>query len=507
MSKTTLAKIPALALLVVMLSGCSSSSTTSTTPTKATLITIIGDAPICDAVSVNLTLTGLDFTPSGGGNAAGYLTTTAAYAPSIRVNLQLLRDFDTVLYSYPVKVGNYQQANFKIQLAQLATYEPALTPPVKLLTTTLTNAKPTLTLNPEFVITEGKTNVLQLDFSVLNMLKTDSSGVLTGSVTPVISATQLTSTGGSDFAEFDDLSGFVRSTTLNSAPNSTYVGSLLLQLLSASVSGAPALSVNVKSDTKLEGFVDLAHLLPDSYVEVAASLNNQGEFVGNTVEFQALEQPYTGSGSTATPHTALIGPITSITTDQAGNPTKFNLWVQDAEPQDSSNITLDTIFQVNLNSGTLYKVSTLGPNFANLTFGPQNLAVGQKVVVHGAYTRPSSSTGSGSNLLATVSPSAIYLKLQSLQGTMGSVVTTGSDGLTGAFILKPCCTLLQGAPIYVLTNSDTNYVNLTGPSALTPQMNLVVKGMPFYEPAASTINGVTIPAGTLVVEAKQVHKI
>ena len=34
---------------------------------------------------------------------------------------------------------------------------------------------------------------------------------------------------------------------------------------------------------------------------------------------------------------------------------------------------------------------------------------------------------------------------------------------------------------------------------------LLVKGMPYYEPHATTINGVAIPAGTLVMQAKQVH--
>jgi hypothetical protein len=31
--------------------------------------------------------------------------------------------------------------------------------------------------------------------------------------------------------------------------------------------------------------------------------------------------------------------------------------------------------------------------------------------------------------------------------------------------------------------------------------------MPFFEPQAGTINGVPIPAGTLVVEAKQVRRL
>jgi hypothetical protein len=279
-----------------------------------------------------------------------------------------------------------------------------------------------------------------------------------------------------------------------------------MQLLSPSVSGAPAIAVNLSANSNLVGFTDLSHLLPDSYMEVDATLDSQGNLAGNTVEFQALAQPYTTSTS-PTPHTALIGPIVSIATDQAGNPTQFDLWVRDAEPMDSTRITLDSIFQVNLTSATTFQISALGPNFANLGFGPRNLAVGQEVVVHGAYTGVPGPTGSKSNLLVTVDPSAIFLKLQSLQGSLSSIVQVGSDNLTGAFVLGPCCTLLQGAPIYVLTNNQTTFLNSNGLGGLTPQDVLLVKGMPFFEPQAGTINGVPIPAGTLVIQAKQVHRL
>jgi hypothetical protein len=57
----------------------------------------------------------------------------------------------------------------------------------------------------------------------------------------------------------------------------------------------------------------------------------------------------------------------------------------------------------------------------------------------------------------------------------------------------------------VVTNNQTTYVNVTGLGAITTVDSLVVKGMPYYEPQAVTINGVTIPAGTLVMQAKQVH--
>jgi hypothetical protein len=92
-----------------------------------------------------------------------------------------------------------------------------------------------------------------------------------------------------------------------------------------------------------------------------------------------------------------------------------------------------------------------------------------------------------------------------MQGTMNSMLQIGSDDETGVFILNPCCTLLNGVPIYVVTNNQTAFVNVTGLGGITPVNNLLVKGMPYYEPQATTINGVAIPAGTVVMQAKQVH--
>ena len=186
-------------------------------------------------------------------------------------------------------------------------------------------------------------------------------------------------------------------------------------------------------------------------------------------------------------------------TDPAGNPTQLNLWVHDAEPDDTSTLLMDSIYQVDLTANPTYQASVLGPNFANLSFGPQNLAVGQEAgrarSLHQTSRRPRAGQ---SHLPFTVEPTAIYLKLQSMQGTMSSMVQIGSDDETGVFILTPCCTLLQGIPIYVVTNNQTAYVNVTGLGGITPVNSLLVKGMPYYEPQAITINGVTIPAGTLV---------
>ncbi len=102
---------------------------------------------------------------------------------------------------------------------------------------------------------------------------------------------------------------------------------------------------------------------------------------------------------------------------------------------------------------------------------------------------------------------AVYLKLQSHEGRFSSLVQAGSDDKTGAFDLAPCATLFQGKPMMVFTSNQTVFLNVGGLNELTAQPPLVVKGLLFFEAQGTTINGVTVPAGTYVLLAKQVHQI
>jgi hypothetical protein len=475
------------------------------------VIAIVHDVPVCNAISSTLVIGGLNFTTIAGGTTVGFLTSTPAVAPEVRLNLTQLRDFDTILLEAPVTAGSYAQATLNIVLSQLTAYDPTMSPPVHNYSITLSSHNYIFTINPPLIVTPNQANVISLDFNMLSILGTDSSGNLNGQVTPATNITQLQATNPTTqalnpngFAELDDLWGFVRSvSTLNNTSNPTYKGSFQLQMLSPSEEDAPEVPVNLTASTNTIGFADLGHLLPDSYVEVDGILDAQGNLAANTVEVQAVENPFP-TGSTL-PSTALIGPIVAIQTDQAGNPTGLNLWVHDAEPDDISTLVMDNIYQVDLTTNPTYQASALGPNFANLSFNPQNLAVGQELVIHGAYVKPPHQTGQLSPFPFIVEPTAIYLKLQSMQGTVASMLQIGSDNETGVFVLNPCCTLLQGTPIYVVTNNQTTFTNVTGLTAITPVNTLLIRGMPYYEPQAVNVNGVSIPAGTMVVQAKQVH--
>jgi hypothetical protein len=442
--------------------------------------------------------------------------------PSIRINLTCLRDFTTVLNINTANVGTYENAYITLSEPQLTFFDPTILPPsFPINTAQLTMVPLRLTLvpiNPPLVISKSAASVLQLDFDMLHMIQSITMDPTTGkilvSATPEITFTPVTAAGsqGQGFGEVDDLVGFVRSVTIPPPVSLTlYDGSFTLQLLSASTSSAPVLTVNLNSSSQLYGFSNLNQLYTDSFMEVDGYFDVDGNFVATSVEDEYTECVPPQIECTEQPTLAIIGPVTSLTRDSRGNVTSFNLWARDVEPNDATAVELDTIPTVNVSTSTIYQYSSRSVNFANLPFGPSNISVGQEVIVHGLVTAPKASSGSGAPTLPTiVTAYKVYDKLQSIQGGFSSLIQAAGDDKTGAFSFSPCPVMFQGTPAMVLTSSQTAFVNLTGLSALTTQggnPTLLVKGLPFYEGQAQTIEGVAVPAGTLVILAKQVHRL
>ncbi len=518
---------------VAFLTSCGSSSSTTTTP-KGSLTSLVGDIPgLCDAVSFPFNVTDLSLvgysplnvgpggTPVNASSGTTPINGGGTNAPEIKINLGCLRDFSTVLNISPANVGTYQYAYFTLSDPTLLFYDPTLLPPslpINIAQLTLNPLKNIqVPISPPLVIIGNEASVIQIDFDVLDMIQsitTDTTnGKLDIAAIPEITVTPVTASGsqGQGFGELDDLVGFVRSVTLVPPGNtSLYDGSFTLQLLSASASGPPLVTVNLSNSSQLYGFTALNQLVTDSFLEVDAYIDVQGNFVATSVEDEYVES-VPALGSNALPKLALIGPVTSITKDASGNVASFNLWMRDIEPNDTLVATPDLLCTVNVTSSTTYQYSSRSANFANLPFGPGNITVGQELVVHGAITVPQGTSGSGApSLPDIVAADKVYDKLQSIQGSFSSLVQVADDDKTGAFVFAPCSKFFNGQSAMVLTSNQTAFVNLIGLSALSGRNsppNLLIKGLPFYEAQAQTINGVPVPAGTLVILAKQVHQL
>jgi len=187
--------------------------------------------------------------------------------------------------------------------------------------------------------------------------------------------------------------------------------------------------------------------------------------------------------------------------DANGNVTQLSLYLRGMDPDQSRDIARDSVLTVDIPSGAAFRISPRPDGLTPLDFGPASVAIGQEVMVFGEYTL-------NSNLPPVVTAESVTLRSQTLQGGLSSLVEVASDGRTGAFWLSGCSSMLQTTPIMVMTTiTHTDFINVFGLSELSPQATLYVRGFPYYVKDATVIEGIPVPAGTLVLFARQVRQV
>ena len=478
-------------LAVAILSSCGGSNNVTIKPIEhGALFTFIGDAPVSDVLSFRATISSMRLKVAGSTNVVDVFPTTAQPLSQKKVDFCALRDFATILDLSSVPEQTYDQVTIGLSVGQIVLYDPANTPPIEKLPVKLSTATPAIAIQPPLTVTKNKVNALRLDFDILRSIRLDPTGQVTGNVIPTFKATPVIATDTEGFGEFDDLVGFVRTVQPYSA-GQNFTGALSLQLLAGS---GPAVSINFTSATKLFGVAALNLLETGRVAEVGATMDSNGNLIADTVEVEdraVVEEK----------KLAFLGLVTSVTKDEHGNATQFDLYVREEEPDVSTAVPLDSVVVVNVLPTTTLQYSSRPTNFdPALPFDAKVIAVGQELIVNGVYTVVTDQP-------TTVDASMIFLKLQTLQGTLGSLVQIGPDGRSGAFWLAAQASLLQGSPVLVLTSTNTVYVNVFGLAEVTPQATLLVRGLPFYQTEAATINDVVVPAGTLIVKARQIHQL
>jgi hypothetical protein len=506
-------RVLAIAVVVMAMclaTGCGSSSTTTTSSGTGTLYTFISDTPFCDILSLSLDMTGATLGVSG---STQTVTLLSSLSTVLSLNLAALEDFGTILADTSTTARAYDRISVVLSAPTIVVYDATQNPPIRTISATLTTGStPQLfNINPPLIVNANQVSAVAMDFDMARSVELDSQGQITGNITPVVTLTTLTASPNNGFGELDGLEGFIRTvqTTSFSAGGVTFIGGFTLQLLPSSVgTGGADVTVDLTNSTQLCGPATVSNqpctplplnqILTDSYAWVDGFLDSGGNFEATTADIEAQEIP-------ADNQIAFIGTVLTVTQNTSGQVTAFSMFQRDQEPPAGFQISTNSAVNVTLSPSTIYQSSAPATNFAGLPFGPSAIAVGQEVVVHGTFSVPAGS-------LPTVAADAVYLKLQTHQGNLLSLLAVQADGLTGAFTFFPCATMFQQAeapalPIYVFTNSSTSFVNTTGLSSLTPQPGILVKGLLYLEPQSVTINGVTVPAGKLVLLAKQVVQL
>jgi len=473
-------------------SGCSGprghESPPPITAAESTLAIIGGDSPFCGALSFTVTITGLTLTPQSGSSPVSVISS----GTELKVDFASLMDFATPLNLSKVPSGTYSSLGITLSNPQLTYLDTSTSPPsIKTVAPAISGLTINLPLNPAVTIASGGSLALHLDFNLLNSLSAGAGGLFTA--TPSFTVAAASASGTKGYAQFDDLMGLVQSVSTSST-NPSFTGSFTI-----SNPNAQTFTVNVNSSTSFTGVSGLSGLTPGTFVEMTAVLDANANLVANGVVAEAQEDASNGKA-------AFVGLITAVA-PATGNATQFTMLVQQENPEVSSRVPLFSLLTVNISpSSTTFGISAQSADDAGFSYGPGNLAVGQRVVVHG--TLPS---GTATSTSATAR--SVFLGLQSILGSLSTnpvtPVAIASDGVDGGFTLVPCSPLFQNAPITALVNQQTVYSGLANLSALNNPGShfLLVKGLLFYQQSTTTfgVESWTVPADVQV--ATEVHQL
>ncbi len=470
--------------------GSNNSGVTITVTPSGPLYTYISDSPSCDVLGFRMNIAGLQFRRADDSTLFYTLFPTASVYVSMRFDFAAMRDYSTLMYLTTIPQHSYDRAELTLQLPKIALYDPSVDPPITVLDGNLSTANPSLTLQPNMQVSTTALNVLKFDFDVDKSIQLDTSGKVTKNIIPVFTVTAVPQAADKSYGTFDDLTGFVRTVTPSAV--GSFIGTFSMQMLSGT---GQAVTVSLRPDTSLAGVASLATMETGRIVEVNATVDSSGNISANQVQVE--DRAMVEEQKVAYYGVVLPTPVT----DASGNVTQFKLYLRATDPDESANVPLDSVLTVNVTSNTYLQTAPRPNNLTPLVFDATSITVGQELLVHGQYTLV---TGQPT----VVNASSIYLRPQTLQGGLSSLISVGSDGRSGAFQFAGCSTLLQTTPIIVMTtNVDTAFINLFGLAEISPQAKLFVRGFPYYVKDATVIRGTPVPAGTLVLFATQVRQV
>lgn len=510
-----------LAGLALSMAGCGSSNGPST-PADGSLTVTVGDVPLCDVLSFRTLVTGMTIS-----TAAGSDPDVVPANSSIWVDWAGLAETSTVLVSNtPIAPGTYKSGQLTVGAPTMSLFDATQNPPIDQVTPTFSTETINFTINPPLVVTSNKVSAMRVEFSLPQSVSltsqgqintTGSPGSLTVNVTPSVSGTPLFASSSQGFGTMDGVYGYILSVN-NTSADPSFTGSFVLQLLSGlstvTPGGGPSLTVYLNKNSQLIGAPALNQLTTENFTEVIGYIDSNGNFVANSVMVENREDIDNNIA-------AFLGYTLGVNKDSSGALSSLSVSVRDEEPNTGASnvgnpVDLDSPpIIAAISPSTAFHFSAPSVNFANITPDASFVAPGVQVVVHGSYTPPPTVTAPATPPPVTVNTSDVYLPLQTVAGNYAGTISAASDNVTGAFRLRACASLFNGATIYVLTSGapnpvtnqpQTQFLNVNGLAGLTPPPQIFVRGLLFYDQNGGTVAGVSIPAGSYVMLASQVHQ-
>ena len=416
-------------LAALGLSSCGGSSSASNpgTDSQASVFTVGTDAPLPSVVSCQIMVSGI--TLFNGTTNVPVLTT-----PQV-VDFAQLSGLHQLLDLNAVPTGTYSSATVTIASPVISFINTANNPPtISTINGTLTESSVTVNFANPFMLNAADLVGLRMEFDLHKSLQTDGNGQVTGTVNPVFEM-QLLNAADSEVS-IDDFRGGVVGVTGDS--------SFIIQ-------GPKGRQWTVQTNSSTvfdDPSVPISSFTTDTIVEVSGQLDPVSKDIdASEIEVVSNDKFY------------LAGLFTSIR-PPSGPATQADLFVR-AELPDINGIQDGQITTLSLNGSETYRIANINNPITALLFNNSALAPGQSVGIGGSLVT--------NNGVSTLTVHRVVLRRQGQAGSWVPGSTVIQSGNNGSFSLTDDWTagVLLPSPLTVLTTNATNFINLSGLSALS----------------------------------------
>jgi hypothetical protein len=422
------------------LSSCGGTSSAPAPPVdQASIFTVGTDAPLPSIVSCEVNVSGISLNNGG--------TPVSVLAQPAIVDFAQLSGLHQLLDLTAVPTGTYTSATITIASPVIGFIDTSVSPPaVNTINGTLTQSSVTVNFAQPVVVTNADLFGLRMEFDLRQSLQTGQNGQVTGTVNPIFEVALLNAMDAQ--VSIDDFHGGVVGIT---GP-STFT-----------IQGPHGRQWTVDAGTSTvldDPTTPISSFTTSTIVEVSGTIDPVSHNIeASEIEVVSNDKFYLG------------GLFTNIR-PTPGAATQADLYVRDELPA-INGISDGQIETLNLNGSENYLIGHIHLPLTTLLFNNLELAAGQRVGVGGAITTVNGTT--------TMTVHRVDLNRQGQAGTWVPGSTIVQNNNAGTFQLNDNWTagVLLPAPLTVMTANDTNFINLSGLSALQGTTALPIRVVGF----------------------------
>jgi hypothetical protein len=443
--KSLLALLPlAAASLLAADCGGSAANTAVSGGVRGPSFVVGTDAPLASVSSFAVQINSIDAI-----NSSGQSVSLISGTPT--VDFARFNGLQTLLDMNDVPVGTYTSVQISLGPATIGylNVQSGSAPTVQSLAATLPSSPINITLASPLIVTIAQPVGLHVDFDLRKSIQVNSSGQITGMVTPTFDVNAV-GTGDSG-AYIDELDAAVVS--VNATAQSFVVQG----------PHGRQFTVNVTGNTEWENNDSISQLSTSSIVQISGILDKVDATI-DADEVAILSQDgFRASG------------LVTYVTPATGTATSFDLYVRGLLPT-TTGLTLGQIAQVNLTGTENFFIYRWHTPLSQFLFNSSLLLPGQDVSIGGPASGASN-------------PNAVSVKRVVLRhwGYNGTLVPNSLNLANGTFQMQVTgfagLLIPQNVTVYYFGSTAFRY-GLTAASAVPAQINLRVVGLLLKDPVS-----------------------